>query len=84
VVLAVHIIDESPDSPLAPRIGDLGWAPVTTVDEQSNRVYWNVFTAPQLTSFKLSRKACESSLDFSKRSYARMFSACRRSFNRDL
>jgi mRNA-degrading endonuclease toxin of MazEF toxin-antitoxin module len=32
VVLAVHIIDESPDSPLAPRIGELGWAPVTTIE----------------------------------------------------
>ena len=31
-VIAIHIVEETEESPLAPRIGDLGWAPVTTVE----------------------------------------------------
>lgn len=46
VVLAVHIIDESPDSPLAPRIGELGWAPVTTIERAvKSRLIERVHTA---------------------------------------
>ena len=46
VVLAVHIIDESPDSPLAPRIADLGWAPVTTIERTvKSRLLERVHTA---------------------------------------
>ena len=46
VVMAVHIIDESPDSPLAPRIADLGWAPVTTIERAvKSRLLERVHTA---------------------------------------
>ncbi len=32
VVLGVHILDRDPESLLAPRVGDFGWAVVTTVE----------------------------------------------------
>lgn len=32
VIIGIHVVQETEESPLAPRIGELGWAPVTTIE----------------------------------------------------
>ena len=32
VVLGIHLVDDDPDSLLAPKIGEWGWAPVLTLE----------------------------------------------------
>jgi hypothetical protein len=32
VVMGIHVVQETEESPLVSRIGELGWAPVTTIE----------------------------------------------------